>query len=1021
MTDSRNLVSSSTRRGFLTTTTALAATALGTTPSAVQASQTESDYRIGLPLNRRWTTGFADSEGIGSPRASPGTITDDVMYLKLGSTNYDPAKIVAYDAQEGAEIWETTAADYVSPPAVIDDTLLVSVLSHLKAYPASEESTSTLWEYESDMDIVSWPVRMQDKFVVPEYNAEPRESGDSDYIYSDGRLSLYDRDGSRLWSVSGDLMENPYLFDNSIIHHEGRQYRADGEYHVTSGRVVSRDFETGEKQWESSDFDIWSIRATSEETVLAYTQNGAVRGINSKTGQVDWTIETGPGVEDFAAGPDCVYIGVGDDLQAVNYATGETVWAWTGLKPYDVSYDGGLVFIGAYRGKFYALDAKTGETVWEASHPRGDGSVRFYEGNVYTFSQNWVSAYTGKRGKAISALRNARSSGGLGTISSEIADLLGRDQALSRAKTAIENQRYDVALSEINSANLRKGGVEAVAALITGGTAYGAARTAGKRIQEKRLESALQQTKELYPIQSGALNGLGPENIIQQGSVAQDGLDQVRWGPSISDLATQSDDYGELISLLNRVNRLHSDLVELSENLQKHGDKINVQAWKTLFEKNLNGDLDDVDELFTRCNQAVSLTDDFQSVQQSIPSGTFDLSSLASLIHSAQSHRTDEQPPVGYIEAALDALGEYITVQSELAHYDLTTVRNHLQNGLNVDSSRYSSVEDNFENLTKLLTLAKQSENDRGTIDFSHSDLSPDEVKQWIHSALSTLSLDEMKQIRSTVRNLKRGIWKTDHLHTYSPHEFEHLIADLYTDLGYRTRVTKEGSDGGVDVIAEGAGETIIIQVKQYSPGNKIGRPTIQQTAGVREQFGADKAAVVTSSNFTGTAQEASRDYGHRMELINGQSLKKMLSQSSLIPPVGNQTGSQRRRQRRQQRESYHQSQSRNRRQTHGQRQNSGMFCMICGNHFQSELETVETPDGETIRCCPRCKQLIEETTGKQGFAHKEALNVLGLNPGASDEEIKQAYRNLVTEVHPDQGGSQEEFREVQKAYESLQ
>jgi hypothetical protein len=50
---------------------------------------------------------------------------------------------------------------------------------------------------------------------------------------------------------------------------------------------------------------------------------------------------------------------------------------------------------------------------------------------------------------------------------------------------------------------------------------------------------------------------------------------------------------------------------------------------------------------------------------------------------------------------------------------------------------------------------------------------------------------------------------------------------------------------------------------------------------------------------------------------------------------------------------------------------------------------------------------------GEQGGAHgfdsmtrKEAYQILGLEPGASREEIHRAWRRLVRAVHPDSGGS---------------
>ena len=43
----------------------------------------------------------------------------------------------------------------------------------------------------------------------------------------------------------------------------------------------------------------------------------------------------------------------------------------------------------------------------------------------------------------------------------------------------------------------------------------------------------------------------------------------------------------------------------------------------------------------------------------------------------------------------------------------------------------------------------------------------------------------------------------------------------------------------------------------------------------------------------------------------------------------------------------------------------------------------------------------------------------LGLEPGATLAEIKQAYRARALQTHPDRGGSDEAFRAVQSAYES--
>ena len=46
--------------------------------------------------------------------------------------------------------------------------------------------------------------------------------------------------------------------------------------------------------------------------------------------------------------------------------------------------------------------------------------------------------------------------------------------------------------------------------------------------------------------------------------------------------------------------------------------------------------------------------------------------------------------------------------------------------------------------------------------------------------------------------------------------------------------------------------------------------------------------------------------------------------------------------------------------------------------------------------------------------------DILGVKPGASEEEVKKAYRKKAIETHPDKGGNEEEFQKINEAYEIL-
>ena len=71
-------------------------------------------------------------------------------------------------------------------------------------------------------------------------------------------------------------------------------------------------------------------------------------------------------------------------------------------------------------------------------------------------------------------------------------------------------------------------------------------------------------------------------------------------------------------------------------------------------------------------------------------------------------------------------------------------------------------------------------------------------------------------------------------------------------------------------------------------------------------------------------------------------------------------------------------------------------------------------------RASDRNSQSYVRENKSSDFFIKEALSVLGLKRGASQDSIKKTYRRLVKQYHPDLGGSADEFRKVYEAYQQL-
>lgn len=126
--------------------------------------------------------------------------------------------------------------------------------------------------------------------------------------------------------------------------------------------------------------------------------------------------------------------------------------------------------------------------------------------------------------------------------------------------------------------------------------------------------------------------------------------------------------------------------------------------------------------------------------------------------------------------------------------------------------------------------------------------------------------------------------WNIRKLLQLKSYDFEALIAELWSRMGFRTVLTRSTKDGGVDVRAVSitVPEThVAIQAKRYGRGNNVGAPAIRQYASEVLRSDAQVVVVVTTSGFTRDAIEEAAKMNVR--LVDGRELLMLLNQHGAV------------------------------------------------------------------------------------------------------------------------------------------
>ena len=114
--------------------------------------------------------------------------------------------------------------------------------------------------------------------------------------------------------------------------------------------------------------------------------------------------------------------------------------------------------------------------------------------------------------------------------------------------------------------------------------------------------------------------------------------------------------------------------------------------------------------------------------------------------------------------------------------------------------------------------------------------------------------------------------------------EFENLLIDKFSSLGFTVESTPKTGDFGADlIVVNSEGSRIVIQCKRFK--SKVNLKAVQEVVGALGHYAGDIGIVITNNSFLNSAIKLAES--HDIELWNGDNLVSFLASdlsfSSLI------------------------------------------------------------------------------------------------------------------------------------------
>jgi hypothetical protein len=109
--------------------------------------------------------------------------------------------------------------------------------------------------------------------------------------------------------------------------------------------------------------------------------------------------------------------------------------------------------------------------------------------------------------------------------------------------------------------------------------------------------------------------------------------------------------------------------------------------------------------------------------------------------------------------------------------------------------------------------------------------------------------------------------------------EFEHWVADLFRQAGFRVEVTQASGDHGVDLWAHTGADLVAVQCKRWN--DAVGEPVIKDLYGAVAAASAKAGYLVTTGTFTAQAQQFAQ--GKMLVLVGLDKLMEAVKVPSLL------------------------------------------------------------------------------------------------------------------------------------------